>query len=286
MRLHISRNLMQRIIAALALLPPVLFAVVEGGLWLSLLLLLAAAIMAYEWNTITRQKLRLLLTVLLASLSSIAITAGFLLSSVDKDQSSLIALVIVFGLAVSMLVAVIEAPKNPGGLCRPNSFRWALAGFPYVLLAVVSIAWLRSLDEHGLLLIWLFFIVWATDVGGYFAGKGIGGPKLAPRISPKKTWSGFLGGMVLAMIVSSIFSMIFSWGPIGPLAAAAAVLAMVSQVGDLFESYVKRRFGVKDSGGVIPGHGGILDRVDGLIFAAPVAAIIIAGMQVLGKPLI
>jgi len=115
--------------------------------------------------------------------------------------------------------------------------------------------------------------VWSTDIGGYVAGRTIGGPKLAPRISPNKTWSGFAGAIVGAVIFGGLVALLF--GAEMPLLAGAfaGVLAIVAQMGDLFESAIKRKFGVKDSGRLIPGHGGMLDRVDGLIAAAPVLAV-------------
>ena len=127
------------------------------------------------------------------------------------------------------------------------------------------------------MVLWLMFVVWATDIGGYVFGKSLGGPKLLPKISPKKTWSGLLGGMLFACVVSYFFiltmrhfevylSMPFFVG-------SSAVLAVISQMGDLFESRIKRYLNIKDSSNLIPGHGGIFDRVDGLLFAAPVVAL-------------
>ena len=123
---------------------------------------------------------------------------------------------------------------------------------------------------------WTLLVVWATDVGGYFAGKGIGGPRLAPRLSPKKTWAGLVGGMVLAIGAASLFADFVSLASLELLAPAAAVLAVWSQVGDITESAVKRYFEAKDSGSLIPGHGGLLDRVDGLVFVAPAVALFLA----------
>jgi phosphatidate cytidylyltransferase len=116
-------------------------------------------------------------------------------------------------------------------------------------------------------------VVWATDTFAYFAGRMFGGPKLAPVLSPKKTWSGLIGGMVGAAIVSSVYAA--TWFPSWiALAVVAAALAVVAQIGDIFESALKRNYGVKDSGYLIPGHGGVLDRVDGLVAVAAVAAIV------------
>jgi phosphatidate cytidylyltransferase len=115
-------------------------------------------------------------------------------------------------------------------------------------------------------------VVWATDIGGYFVGRGIGGPKLWPRISPNKTWAGAAGGFAASLVVAAGFAG-FGLGRSGPLLLVSAVLSIASQLGDLFESAVKRRFGVKDSGHIIPGHGGLLDRLDGFVAAIVLAAI-------------
>jgi phosphatidate cytidylyltransferase len=118
----------------------------------------------------------------------------------------------------------------------------------------------------------VMLIVWVTDIGGYFAGRGIGGPKLWPRVSPKKTWAGAIGGFAASLAVAAGFAAC-GFGKILPMLLLGAVLSVASQLGDLFESAVKRRFGVKDSSHIIPGHGGLLDRLDGFVAAVVVAAI-------------
>jgi phosphatidate cytidylyltransferase len=116
-------------------------------------------------------------------------------------------------------------------------------------------------------------VVWCTDIGGYFAGRTIGGPKLWPRVSPNKTWAGAAGGFVLSLLVAAGFAM-NGFGRMAPLLLIAAALSVASQLGDLFESAVKRRFGVKDSSHIIPGHGGLMDRLDGYVAAVVLAAIL------------
>jgi len=151
---------------------------------------------------------------------------------------------------------------------------WKLLGFAYCLLPALSLLWIRERAEYqGIgtnfdLLIWVFLVVWATDIGAYFAGRAIGGPKLAPSISPNKTIAGLVGGIIGASVTAGAWTM-FANLP-GSLYLLAAPLAAASQLGDLFESWLKRRAGVKDSGSWLPGHGGVLDRVDGL---APVAVL-------------
>jgi phosphatidate cytidylyltransferase len=132
-------------------------------------------------------------------------------------------------------------------------------------------------------------VVWATDVAAYAAGKIIGGPKLWPAVSPKKTWAGSIGGLAAALIAGLVVASVAGERPGFAVALVALVLSLACQAGDLFESAVKRRFGVKDASRLIPGHGGLLDRVDGLTFAAPVAALIgilHAGAERIGEGLI
>jgi phosphatidate cytidylyltransferase len=133
----------------------------------------------------------------------------------------------------------------------------------------VALVWLRGDVGGARLILWLMATVWATDIGAFFAGRLIGGPKLAPRISPKKTWAGLIGAMASAGLVGIVADFSVPGAPgAAVLAAAGAVMAVVAQAGDLGESWVKRHFGAKDSSALIPGHGGLLDRVDGLLAAA------------------
>lgn len=157
-------------------------------------------------------------------------------------------------------------------------FSWSVAGFVYALLPALSLLWIRDRSDNGLeLLIWVFIVTWATDIGAFFAGRSIGGPKLAPAISPNKTIAGLVGGIVSAGLAG------FAWVQAvklpGLLIWIAPTLAVLSQAGDLFESWLKRRAGVKDSGHWLPGHGGLLDRLDGLVPVAIVtAALVFAGL--------
>lgn len=151
------------------------------------------------------------------------------------------------------------------------------AGVPYVGLPLMALMWLRDRGDAGRAdVLFLIAVVWASDIGAYLAGRLLGGPKLAPSISPGKTWSGAVGGLLVAMAVGEAVAQSMAPAPYGRAAAAAAVLGVVSAGGDLFESWVKRRFGVKDSGRLIPGHGGLLDRLDGLLAAAPAALVLAA----------
>jgi len=134
---------------------------------------------------------------------------------------------------------------------------------------------LRRDPEFGLLaILFLFAVVWSTDILGYFVGRAVGGPRLAPPISPKKTWSGACGGALGALAAGLTVVYIAGNTALLPVAGVALALSIASQAGDLFESAVKRRFGVKDAGHMIPGHGGLMDRLDGFIAASGMAALV------------
>ena len=153
---------------------------------------------------------------------------------------------------------------------------WMTAGFLYALLPALALLWIRDRAPQGLeLLYWVFIVTWTTDIGAYFAGRAIGGPKLAPTISPNKTWAGLIGGMVSATLAGWAWVQFTMLPP--SLILLAPLFAAAAQGGDLFESWLKRRSGVKDSGSLLPGHGGILDRLDGLVVVAVLTALFQAG---------
>jgi phosphatidate cytidylyltransferase len=154
---------------------------------------------------------------------------------------------------------------------------WYASGFFYALLPALALLWIRERDEHGLyLLIWAFIITWSTDIGAYFVGRRFGRRKLAPAISPGKTVEGLYGGIAAATVFGGAWVLAVGLGK--PLLALAPVFAVAAQAGDLFESGMKRRAGIKDSGAWLPGHGGVLDRLDGLV---PVA-VLTAAAQLMG----
>ena len=162
-------------------------------------------------------------------------------------------------------------------------------GVVYICLPLAALCYLYHTNGHVSreVVLWLFFVVWATDVGGYVVGKTVGGPKLAPKISPKKTWAGLIGAICFAMAIAYIFALylkahgymtgdfIFNTKM---LVVSSGLLAVVSQMGDLFESHIKRRLQIKDSSNIIPGQGGLFDRFDGLIFAACAVALVVLFM--------
>ncbi len=145
----------------------------------------------------------------------------------------------------------------------------------YVGIPVFALIWLRARPDDGLLLaFWALSLVWATDIGAYFAGRAIGGPKIAPSISPNKTWAGLGGGIVATLLLGYLLHRFA--GLSAKLVMISPLLTVIAQVGDFFESWMKRRAGVKDSGSLLPGHGGVLDRLDGLVTSAPVSAMFVA----------
>ncbi len=148
------------------------------------------------------------------------------------------------------------------------------AGLLYVGMPVFALLWIRALPDGLILTFWALSLVWATDIGAFFAGRGIGGPKVAPAISPNKTWAGLIGGMAAATLLAFVFHV--QLGLALALVIATPFLALAAQAGDFFESWLKRRAGVKDSGNLLPGHGGVLDRLDGVVTSAPLAALVVA----------
>ena len=186
----------------------------------------------------------------------------------------------VFAILVALIATVmyIEWSRMVGRW----GFSWQAFGFFYCLFPAVSLLWIRERAEYaGLgtgfdLLIWVFLVVWSTDIGAYFAGRAIGGPKLAPSISPNKTVAGLIGGVICATVLAGAW--VYYVGLPAKLLWLAPLFAVAAQAGDLFESGLKRRAGVKDSGTWLPGHGGLLDRLDGLVpVAILTAALMVAG---------
>ena len=249
-----SRNLVMRVIAAL-ILAPLAIAIAYAGGWLWILLVTLAVIGLYvEWLTIVG--LAREMPVVVSGIAALAV-AGLCLAIGRIDAASG---VLAIGLAA---VALLTRERR----------NWTAAGFFYAAAAEMASVLVRLDSVKGFVaLIFVLLIVWVTDIGGYFAGRGIGGPKLWPRVSPKKTWAGAAGGFAASLAVAFGFAA-FDLGKTGALLLLSAVLSVVSQLGDLFESAVKRRFGVKDSSHIIPGHGGLLDRLDGFVAAIIVAAI-------------
>jgi phosphatidate cytidylyltransferase len=246
-------ELKQRIVSALVLAVIVLYATWAGGFPFRVVAALIAILVYYEWSTITRLGEKDFTAHAFAWLI-IGLVAGIILFG---DDAMLVPL-----LGGGVITAALLT------LLRRNGSWWLPGGILYAGLSGISLSAIRGDNQIGLVaMLFIFAVVWSTDIFAYFVGRAVGGPKLAPPISPGKTWSGAIGGTVAGVILSSlltglVFSRLAVWTVV-----IAFVLSIASQVGDLFESFIKRRFGVKDSSRLIPGHGGVMDRVDGLVFA-------------------
>ena len=183
------------------------------------------------------------------------------------------------GMTFALFVAAIATVMfyEWSRLVKGWGFAWQAAGFAYALLPALALLWIRERDLLGLeLVMWVFIVTWSTDIGAYFAGRSYGRRKLAPTISPNKTVEGLVGGVVAAALFGGLWAFLTGLGPL--LYLLAPLFAVAAQGGDLFESGIKRRAGAKDSGNWLPGHGGLLDRLDGL---APVA-VLAAAVQMAG----
>lgn len=221
-----------------------------GGVW-AVLVIAGVAAAASEWASMCRLPGRARLSLMAAAVACVALAA--------------------LGMARPALwIAVLLAAGAAAARQRPLA-----AGLPYVVVPGVALVWLRDRPHGAALVLLLLFAVWATDTGAYLAGRRFGGPKLAPSLSPKKTWSGAAGGLAAAILVGLLFGAAARGWHAPAAAGLAALLSVAAQAGDLLESAAKRRLGVKDSGTLIPGHGGLLDRVDGLMVAAPLAALLV-----------
>lgn len=249
-------DLLTRSVAGAAMIAVALGALWLGGFAFWLLAAVAGVLMMAEWADLHRappgaKRLSLFaLFVAIAIMSPPASGPGFL----------------ALGLIAAAFFFIVIVTRRPG----------LAAGSFYVGLPVLALLLIRAQAGwvDGLLCaVWIVALVWMTDIGAYFAGRTLGGPKLAPAISPAKTWSGLGGGVVAASAWAALLH-----GQAGlplRLALATPALAVVAQLGDLFESWLKRRAGVKDSGNILPGHGGVLDRLDGLVPVAPLAAALV-----------
>jgi len=253
MALALDHNLKLRLVSTAILAPIVLFCLIQGGAWFAALLVIATLCMLLEWHQLTERQ---------------AYPQDLWLLLAPSFFAALLAFLGYYKLALMMLAAAFFV-RLLGLLRPPRASVWPLVGLGYIMVPVIGLLSMMHQPHGYLTVLWLFLVVWASDIGGYFFGKGIGGPKIAPSISPKKTWSGLLGGMACSGLTGAAVA----WhihSPMGLVVGLSVALAVIAQVGDFFESKVKRLFDKKDSGQLIPGHGGILDRVDGLLAAAMV----------------
>lgn len=250
-----------RAASAFVLAPAAVLATWAGGLWFLALVLLACGLLTVEWGRMSTP----------GAWRGSAITVGVALflavTATHFGQISLALVVLVVGAAAAGIFMRLR-----GQLALNAAYGVLYLGWPVILLI-----WLRDgHDSVGLhWTVFVFAVTWAADIAAYLAGSTFGGPKLWPRLSPKKTWSGFIGGLAAGTLAGAGMAawldmghLTTFWGAVLGLSAALATMA-----GDLWESALKRRFGVKDAGTLIPGHGGLLDRVDGLMFAVVVVAL-------------
>ena len=248
-------NLLMRVLAAVVLVPLAVGAAYAGGPYWMALATLGAAGLFIEWQMLVKGAQT---AVLGAGVFGLVLIA----TALNKHD---------VGMALIMIGAGVIAT---GAFTTNDARLWAPTGMVYAGAAQLAAILIRQDSEHGFAaLMFVLLIVWLTDILGYFCGRGFGGPKLWVRVSPNKTWAGAIGSTLGGLV----FAIVYAWAGFGevlPLAILGVALSVIAQLGDLFESAVKRHFGVKDSSHLIPGHGGLLDRLDGLVAAVVAAALI------------
>jgi phosphatidate cytidylyltransferase len=250
-------DLRLRVLSAAVLAPFTVACIWAGGTAFAALLVLITIGLTHEWLGLCQSRTPVAYTLFAALPLAVILTAWI------GPTQGLLLLCAATGLGIVTAGGI--SPDRPLAL-----------GLPYFGLAAVALVWLRQPPvSGGVNVIVLLLIVWASDIGAYMVGRAIGGPRLAPAISPGKTWSGAAGGLVAAAATgfaasATLGNAPFSVRPVG----LAVLIGIISQTGDLFESQLKRHFGVKDSGHMIPGHGGLLDRLDAVLTAAPAAALL------------
>jgi len=246
-----------RALSAAVILPLAISAIWFGGWAFLLMVLMISAAMAWELSRLCQAAPGLLVIAMVA----LMLTTGLSMMGTFHEA-------IACGGLGTLLVALLSR------VSRSKAPALLITGFVYIMVALLSVVWLRLSVSGGLwLFLWMMAVVVSTDIGAYFAGRAIGGPKLAPWISPGKTWAGLLGGAFLAAIAGVLIVAMSGGDNYVQVFFIAGILAVVAQVGDLIESSVKRHVGVKDASNLIPGHGGVLDRLDGFLTVAPVMAV-------------
>ncbi len=247
-----------RVVSALVLAAIALGAAVASPWTFALLVIVSSTIVAWEWGRLIRGKS----FDGIAIIEALGLAALIVLVTLDQPDLALIA-----------LAATVAAIGFVG--LSSGTLGWSIAGLAYAAVPAWALVWLRSDEAYGAIaVLFLFAVAWTTDTASYAAGRLIGGFKLAPRISPRKTWSGFIIGALVPALVGFAFALALGGTAAFRLAVVSVALALACQAGDLFESAVKRRFGTKDMSQLIPGHGGLLDRIDGLLAAAVLAGLI------------
>ncbi len=255
-------NLRMRVLSAAVLAPAVLAAVLLGNPWFYVLVLAAALVLAWEWVRLCAGGRVGGAGTVLAGAVGAAVTAAAFAPG---------------GLGPTLGVVALGAGAAAAGarLSGRASAAWLVAGFLYIAVPCAAMIWLRDVPGVGRdLVIWTLLVTWAADTAAFAVGRTVGGPRLAPRISPGKTWSGLFGGLAAATLVGASYAALRGGRSIEG-ALAGFLLGLVAAGGDLLESAMKRHFHVKDAGAIIPGHGGLLDRVDSLLPAASVTALLV-----------
>jgi len=246
-----------RVGSALVLAPLAIATAYLGGWPFALFWGVAAVGVLWEWTSLVAPGDQR--SVLLAGGAALALTIALAASG------HVLAALIVLAMGALAAAALAVAERRA----------WVAGGIPYAGALAIAPIVLRSDGEEGFLaLIFLFAVVWTTDISAYFVGRAVGGPKLMPQVSPKKTWAGALGGLLAAVAVAIAVAKLASLTAWFAFAMLAVVLSLSAQAGDLFESFLKRRFGTKDSSHLIPGHGGLMDRLDGFATASLAAVLI------------
>lgn len=249
-----------RVLAA-AIMMPLAIGLTWAGDWpFSFLILACAGLIAREWARLCENRPVAAPTIALVggSVAVIAISTAFQ----RFDAGILTCIVLYFALR-----------RLPAGDRTQHRRVWLATGALTIIPAGLSLIWLRTIPGNGLeLVVWLFAVVWTTDTAAFIVGRTVGGPRLAPSVSPNKTWAGLIGGLSGAALMGFALAYAITGQMLVLAALAGVIVGLAGAIGDLFESHMKRRFHAKDSGGLIPGHGGFLDRLDSLLAAAPVAA--------------
>ena len=248
----VPSELLQRVVAAAVLIPIALGSVYVGGWMFSLLAAFAVFLMASEWEQVTGGARAGRHTYLNVGTGLAALTA------VSLGLLDIALFIVVIGAIASFVL-----PRRDG-----IHSHWPSIGVIAIAVPAVCLVWLREADSGMTVIVWLLLVLWATDSGAYFVGKSIGGARLAPLISPGKTWSGFFGGTASGALVGLALSIFVQDVSTIKAVSASIFVSLAGQGGDLAISAVKRRFGVKDMGTIIPGHGGVLDRLDSLLLGA------------------
>jgi phosphatidate cytidylyltransferase len=250
-------NLTLRIISSVVLVPLALAAAYIGGPLFLAFWTVAALIVLWEWDTLVCDEDRNTV----AAVGLVALAGAAAMLAVGR-----------MGTAVTLVVLGLFGVAT---LATSARRAWCSAGLVYASALLLATVALRGDDAWGFAaIVFVFVVVWLTDIAAYFAGRAFGGPKLAPSISPNKTWSGAIGGTLAGTLGGILAARPFGAGGLAALGAVAFALSVISQAGDLLESAIKRRFGAKDAGGLIPGHGGLMDRLDGFLTAVVAAALI------------